>query len=102
MKYYENITTDEVVDECDAEDYVLDKLGIKIEPKGPNGTKTLEQIEFIENTVEWFFSGNWVKRVERDDDEPDLEYLLEMEDRRYQDELDKKWGVAQWKTNMQK
>ena len=37
MKYYENITTHEVVDEYDAEDYVLEELGITIEPKGPNG-----------------------------------------------------------------
>lgn len=94
MKYYENITTHEVVDEYDAEDYVLEELGITIEPKGPNGAKTLEQIEFIENTVEWFFSGNWVEYHERDEDEPDLEYLLEIEDRRYQDGLDRKWGIA--------
>ena len=94
MKYYKNITTDEVVDEYDAEDYVLEELGITIEPKGLNGAKTLEQIEFLENTVEWFFSGNWVEYEERDEEEPDLEYLLEMEDRRYQDELDRKWGIA--------
>ena len=94
MKYYQNITTQEVVDKYEAEDYVLDELGITIEPKGTNGTKTLEQIEFLETIVDWFFSGNWVEYEERDEDEPDLEYLLEMEDRRYQDELDKKWGVA--------
>ena len=95
MKYYKNITTQEVVEDDDSEDYVLEKLGITIEPKGPNGAKTLEQIEFIENTVEWFFSGNWVEEIERDEDvEPDLEYLLEIEDRRYQDELDRKWGIA--------
>ena len=94
MKYYKNITTDEVVDEYDAEDYVLEELGITIEPKGLNGAKTLEQIEFLENTVEWFFSGNWVEYEERDEEESDLEYLLEMEDRRYQDELDRKWGIA--------
>ena len=95
MKYYKNITTQEVVEEDNAEDYVLEKLGITIGPKGLNGAKTLEQIEFIENTIEWFFSGNWVEEVERDEDEEsDLEYLLEMEDRRYQDELDRKWGIA--------
>lgn len=94
MKYYENITTKEVVDEYEAEDYVLEELGITIEPKGINGTKTVEQMEFIENTVEWFFSGNWVERVEKDEDEPNLEYLLEIEDRRYQEELDRKWGIA--------
>ena len=93
MKYYVNITTQEIVPECDFEEYVLEHLGIEIEPKGPNGTKTLEQIEFIENTIEWYFSGNWVEEYERDDDEPDLEYYLEMADRQYQEELEKQWGI---------
>lgn len=94
MKYYVNITTKEIVPEFEFEDYVLEHLGIDIEPKGKNGTRTLEQTEFIENTIEWFFSGNWVEEYEPDEpDEPNLEYLLEMEDRRYQDELDRSWGL---------
>lgn len=44
-----------------AEDYVLNKLGITIEPQGKNGEMTLLQLENIQETVEWFFSGNWIK-----------------------------------------
>lgn len=80
MKCYKNITTDEVVYKEDAEDYVLDKLGIEIKAKGKNGEMTEEQIEFIESTVDWYFSGNWIeeniKEVDEDDDIPDLEYEI--------------------------
>lgn len=58
---YREISTNEIVEDFMAEEYVLEKLGIKIMPKGPNGTMTLEQIENIKETVEWFFSGNWIK-----------------------------------------
>ena len=94
MKYYVNITTKEIVPECEFEEYVLEHLGITLEPQGENGTRTLEQTEFIENTIEWYFSGNWIEEYEKDEpDEPDLEYYLEMADRQYQDELDRKWGL---------
>lgn len=58
---YREITTGEIVEDFMAEDYVLNRLGITIEPKGKNGEMTQEQIENIEETVEWFFSGNWIK-----------------------------------------
>lgn len=58
---YKNIKTKETVEDFMAEDYVLDKLGITIEPRGKNGTMTLEQLENIQETVNWFFSGNWIK-----------------------------------------
>lgn len=58
---YTNIKTKETVEDFMAEDYVLDKLGITIEPRGKNGTMTLEQLENIQETVNWFFSGNWIK-----------------------------------------
>lgn len=79
MKCYRNITTDEVVYKEDAEEYVLNRLGITVTPKGENGEMTVEQLENIESTVDWFFSGNWIeeeiKEVEEpDDDIPDLEY----------------------------
>ena len=51
MKCYRNITTDEVVYKEEAEEYVLNRLGITIIPKGENGEMTLEQIENIEETV---------------------------------------------------
>lgn len=61
MKQYKNITTNEIVPEEDAEDYVLNVLGLTIEPRGKNGEMTIMQLENIESTIEWFFSGNWVK-----------------------------------------
>ncbi len=69
MKKYEykNIKTGEIVEDFMAEDYVLEKLGITIEPKGKNGEMTQEQIENIEETVEWFFSGNWIKEEVKED-----------------------------------
>lgn len=58
---YREISTGEIVEDFMAEDYVLDRLGITITPKGRNGEMTTEQLENIQETVEWFFSGNWVK-----------------------------------------
>lgn len=58
---YRNIKTKEIVEDFISEDYVLNKLGITIEPKGENGTMTIEQLENIQETVNWFFSGNWIK-----------------------------------------
>ena len=68
MKYqYRELKTNEIVEDFMAEDYVLNRLGISIIPKGNNGTMTLEQIENIKETVEWFFSGNWIKEEVFDD-----------------------------------
>lgn len=62
MKYYRNMTTNEIVEEADAEEYVLNRLGITVTPKGKNGEMTQEQIENIQETVSCFFSGNWVEK----------------------------------------
>ena len=68
MKYqYRELKTNEIVEDFMAEDYVLNRLGITIEPKGIDGTMTTEQLENIEETVNWFFSGNWIKEVYLDD-----------------------------------
>lgn len=64
---YINIKTKEEVEDFMAEEYVLDKLGITVTPKGTNGTMTLEQTENIEQTVEWYFSGNWIKEEVKED-----------------------------------
>lgn len=58
---YKNIKTNEIVEDFMAEDYVLNELGITIEPKGKNGEMTTQQLENIEQTIDWFFSGNWIK-----------------------------------------
>lgn len=65
---YREITTNEIVEDFMAKDYVLTKLGLKengklvVIPRGKNGEFTLEQKDFIESTPDWFFSGNWIKQ----------------------------------------
>lgn len=78
MKYYKEMSTGKIVYEEDAEDYVLERLGITVTPRGKNGEMTTEQIENIESTVEWFFSGNWIEEEEKDEEEleDDLEYQV--------------------------
>lgn len=93
MKCYRNKTTDEVVYEEDAEYYALTELGLMengklvIVPKGKNGEMTLEQLDNIKDTVEWFFSGNWIEENIREVEEPDVFELIkeecELEDGRY-------------------
>lgn len=67
IKFYKNITNNKIVYEDEAEEYVLDQLGITITPKGKNGEMTLMQIENIRETVEWYFSGNWIKEEVKED-----------------------------------
>ncbi len=88
MKQYRSLKDNTVVMEEDALDYVLDKLGIELIP-----TNDIEQEEFKEMIVEWYFSANWIKE-ECDEDIPNLEYELEMADREYQDKLDREWGLV--------
>lgn len=79
MKCYRNRTTDEVVYKEEAEEYVLNRLGITIIPKGENGEMTLEQIENIEETVSWFFSGNWIEEEIKETEEPNVFELINEE-----------------------
>lgn len=64
---YKEMSTGEIVEDFMAESYVLDKLGITLTPKGKHGEMTQEQIENIEQTIEWFFSGNWIKEEVKED-----------------------------------
>lgn len=61
MKYkiFRNRKTKDFVYEEDIEEYVLDKLGITIEPKGKNGELTEEQILMINNTIEDYLYEEW-------------------------------------------
>ena len=61
MKYkiFRNRKTKDFVYEEDIEEYVLDQLGITIEPKGKNGELTEEQILMINNTVEDYLYSEW-------------------------------------------
>lgn len=69
MKYiYRNMKTNEEVEDFMAEEYALNELGVTITPKGKNGELTIRQLENISETVDWFFSGNWIKeKVEEDE-----------------------------------
>lgn len=93
MNCYRNITTDEVVYKEEAEEYVLNELGLTVTPKGKNGEMTQLQLENIQETINWFFSGNWIEEDIYDEDVSDLEYELELADREYQAGLDRKWGL---------
>ena len=64
---YKEFHTNVTVEDFMAEDYALKRLGLTIEPKGKNGEFTEEQIEFKEELVEWFFSGNWIKEEVKND-----------------------------------
>lgn len=64
---YREFATGEIVEDFMAEEYVLDRLGITVTPKGKYGEMTQEQIENIQETVEWFFSGNWIKEEVKED-----------------------------------
>lgn len=64
---YKEIRTGEIVEDFMAEEYVLNRLGITVTPRGKNGTLTQEQIENIQETVDWFFSGNWIKEEVKED-----------------------------------
>ena len=79
MKCYRNMTTDEVVYKEEAEDYVLNRLGLTVTPKGENGEMTVEQIENIESTVDWFFSGNWIEEEIKEVEEPSVFELINEE-----------------------
>lgn len=91
MKYYRNITTDEVVYEEDSKEYALQELGLMdkgklvVIPKGKNGTYTEKQENNIKETIEWFFSGNWTEEI-KEVEEPTVFELIneecELEDAR--------------------
>ena len=84
---YRNLKTNERVEEDESLDYVLKKCGLKL----LEVEDTLEQEEVKDMLVEWYFSGNW---IEEDENIPDLENDLEWADRIYQENLDRKWGIA--------
>lgn len=76
MEVYRNFNTNEIVLKEDAEEYVLNKLGITIVPQGTNGELTQKQIENIEETVEWYFSDNWyLDNIEEDDEEYNIDLI---------------------------
>lgn len=79
MKCYRNMTTDEVVYKEEAEEYVLHRLGLTVTPMGENGEMTIEQLENITETVNWFFSGNWIEEEIKEVEEPSVFELINEE-----------------------
>lgn len=67
VKFYKNIKNNKIVYEDEAEQYVLNELGVTITPKGKDGELTVEQVENLKETVEWYFSGNWITGWEETD-----------------------------------
>ncbi len=88
MFQYRDMRTNETVPEEEATEYVLDILGLTVTPKGENGEMTLEQLNNIEETVDWFFSGNWIKEEVNEDVEVDDD--LKWADIIYQENLEKR------------
>lgn len=67
MSYYYSRQNNAKVLEEDAQEYAMDMLGIKITPQGKNGELTKEQVEFILEFTDWYFSGgDWVLEEEQD------------------------------------
>lgn len=66
MKVYKHIRKDIKVYEDEAQDYAMEQLGIIIKPLDTGSTYTLEQMEFLTEFTEWYFSGNWFKDEEKE------------------------------------
>lgn len=82
----------EVVVDVDRESYFLKQLGLEMKPLGEDGKYNEEQKHFLKEFIDYYFD-DWECEIIEDEDILDLEYLLEMEDRRYQDKLEKEWGL---------
>ena len=62
--FYKEINTREIVFKDEAQEYVCEKLGLTIKPVGIAGSYTLDQLDFLQEFEDWYFSGNWVKYYE--------------------------------------
>ena len=54
----------QIISKEDAFDYVCEKLGITIKPVGVGGSYTLDQLDFMQEIEDWYFSGDWIKYYE--------------------------------------
>ena len=58
MKVWKKNNSKEIVLEEDAQQYVFDQLGIDVTPKGFGGAYTQEQTDWIQETIDWYFTSN--------------------------------------------
>ena len=85
---YRHIHTNQVIEGEDALDYAMSKCGIKL----TFVKDSMEQIEFKDMLVDWYFSGNWIE--EKDDEISKTEKDYEIADMIYQDNLERKLVTA--------
>lgn len=85
IEVYKQWITNEIVYKEDAQEYALDQLGIKIEPKGRNGEYTKEQYECLFAITEWYFSGDWIEDYIEEDEGNIFELIKE--ENEYNDKL---------------
>ena len=64
MKIYRHICKNDKVYKDEAQDYAMDQLGITIKPVEKDGTYSQEQIDFMGEFTDWYFSGDWVLEEE--------------------------------------
>lgn len=72
MEVYKNISNNEIVYKEEAQEYAMEMLGIKIKPKGKDGTYTLDQMEIMQDIEDYYFSGNWIKDELEEEQEEDF------------------------------
>jgi len=66
MKIYRHMKKNLKVYEDEAQDYAFEKLGISIKPMDKDGNYTQEQIDFMSEFTDWYFSGNWFEDEEKE------------------------------------
>lgn len=66
MKVYKHMRDNKTVYEDDAQDYAMKQLGIEIKPMDKHGAYTQEQIDFMSEFTEWYFSGDWYPDEEKE------------------------------------
>lgn len=65
VECYEHMKTHEIVPKDHSIEYVFEKLGIHITPKSE---VMQEQYDFIKDTRDWYFSGNWLEVLKKESD----------------------------------
>ena len=60
--------TNEIVPKDEAEEYMKDSLKLTITPDGIGGAYTKDQMDFLCEFTEWFFSGEWIdEEIEKEE-----------------------------------
>ena len=69
VKVYQHMTNKKLkVRKEDAENYAMEHLGVTIKPLDKDGVYTQEQIDFMAEFTEWYFSGDWIEEEVKEED----------------------------------